>query len=108
MLCHCLKCWKNTESKNLKVVKVKNGRRILLSICTVCNSKKLKFIKKHEARELLNSLGIRTPLSQTSLLDPLLFLKYKMNKITNKSLLALDKFISEMHLRQLGFTYSAC
>ena len=31
-----------------------------------------------------------------------------MNKIINKSLLAGDKFIPEMHLRQAGFTYSAC
>ena len=31
-----------------------------------------------------------------------------MNKIGNKFLLAEDKLISEMHLRQPGFTYSAC
>ena len=31
-----------------------------------------------------------------------------MNEIFNKSLLAGDKFIPEMHLKQLGFTYSAC
>ena len=31
-----------------------------------------------------------------------------MNDIINKFLLVGDKFMSEMHLRQLGFTYSAC
>ena len=31
-----------------------------------------------------------------------------MNQIVNKFLLVKDKFMSEMHLRQLGFTYSAC
>ena len=31
-----------------------------------------------------------------------------MNEIVNKFLLAGDKFMSEMHLRQPGFTYSAC
>ena len=31
-----------------------------------------------------------------------------MNKIINKFLLAEDKFMPEMHLRQPGFTYSAC
>ena len=31
-----------------------------------------------------------------------------MNKIINKYLLAGDKFMPEMHLRQPGFTYSAC
>ena len=35
-------------------------------------------------------------------------LNYKMNDIINKFLLAGDKFMSEMHLRQPGFTYSAC
>ena len=31
-----------------------------------------------------------------------------MNRIVNKFLLTGDKFMSEMHLRQPGFTYSAC
>ena len=31
-----------------------------------------------------------------------------MNDIINKILLAGDKFTPEMHLRQLGFNYSAC
>ena len=31
-----------------------------------------------------------------------------MNLTVNKFLLAGDKFMPEMHLKQLGFTYSAC
>ena len=31
-----------------------------------------------------------------------------MNDIIDKFLLVGDKFMSEMHLRQPGFTYSAC
>ena len=31
-----------------------------------------------------------------------------MNKVVNKFLLAGDKFMPEMHLKQPGFTYSAC
>ena len=31
-----------------------------------------------------------------------------MNEIVNKLLLDGDKFMSEMHLKQPGFTYSAC
>ena len=31
-----------------------------------------------------------------------------MNNTINKFLLAADKFMPEMHLRQSGFTYSAC
>ena len=32
----------------------------------------------------------------------------KLNKIVNSFLLAGDKFMPEMHLKQPGFTYSAC
>ena len=31
-----------------------------------------------------------------------------MNKIVNKILLAGDKFMPELHLRQPGFTYGTC
>ena len=31
-----------------------------------------------------------------------------MNEIVNKVLLVGDKFMPEMHLKQPGFTYSAC
>ena len=33
---------------------------------------------------------------------------YKVNEIVNKFLLAGNKFMPEMHLKQPGFTYSAC
>ena len=31
-----------------------------------------------------------------------------MNEVFNRFLLAGDEFVQEMHLRQPGFTYSAC
>ena len=49
MLSYCLKCRKNTASKNPEVAKTKNGRIILLSKCAVCDSKKSKFMKEQEA-----------------------------------------------------------
>ena len=68
MLLYCLKCRKNTESKNLKVVKTKKtGRIMLLSKCAVCDIKKSKFIKEQEASGLLSSLGIKTPLCKLPL-----------------------------------------
>ena len=73
MLSHCLKCRKNTESKDPKLVRTKNGRIMVLSKCEVYNSKKLKFIKQQEASGLLSSLGIRTPLNTIPLLGSLLF-----------------------------------
>ena len=54
MLSCCLKCRKNTESKNPKLCKAKNGRKMLLSKCAECDSKKTKFSKGQEASELLN------------------------------------------------------
>ena len=45
MLSYCLKYRKNTESKNAKVARIKNGRIMLLSKCAVCDDKKSKFIK---------------------------------------------------------------
>ena len=59
---YCLKSRKNTESKNPKVARTKNGRIMLLSKCAMCDSKKSKFIKEQEASGLLSSLGIKTPL----------------------------------------------
>ena len=51
---------------------------------------------------------MRATLSKISLLGDNLFLVYKVNSIINKFLLARDKFMFEMHLRQPAFTYSAC
>ena len=60
MLLYCLKCRKNTESKNPIVVKTKNGRIMLLSKCEVCVSNSSKFIKEQEASGLLSGWGIKT------------------------------------------------
>ena len=73
MLLYCFKCRSYTESKNPKVAGTKNGRIMLLSKCSVCDSKNLKFIKQQEACESLSSLGMKTPLSKIALVGPLLF-----------------------------------
>ena len=58
-----MKCSKDTESKNPKVVMTKNRRVMLLSTFSMCNSKKSKFIKEQEARILLSYLaGVRIPI----------------------------------------------
>ena len=66
---------KNGESKNSKVVKTKNGRVMLLSVCAVCGSKKSNFIKEEEANRVLSSLEIKTPLSKVPLVCLLFFLE---------------------------------
>ena len=68
MLSYCLKCRKNKESKNTKVVRAKNARIMLLSKCVVSNSKKSKFVKQQEPSGLFSSLGIKTPLNKIPLL----------------------------------------
>ena len=77
MLSYCLKCKKkkkkNCESIDPKASATSNGRTMILSKCAICGSKKSKFIKKQEAKGLLSDLGIRTPLSEISLLGDILF-----------------------------------
>ena len=72
MLLYCLKCRKNTENKNPKVASTKNGRIMLSSKYTVCDSKKSKFIKEQESSGLLSRLGIKIPLSKILFVGPLL------------------------------------
>ena len=80
--------------------KTKNNRLLMQSKYSVCGTKKSRFVKKQDAKSLLSNLGIKTPLSKIPLLN-VLFSVYKMNEIINKILPAGDKFMPEMHLRNL-------
>ena len=73
MKSYCLKCRKNIENINPRVSNTSNGRKTILSKCAICGSKKSRFIKNQEAKELLSNLGIRTPLSRVSILGDILF-----------------------------------
>ena len=73
MLPYCLKCKKNTESANPSVSAISNDKTMMLSKCAVCGSKKSKFMKNQEAKGLLSSLGLKTPLSKIPLLGDVLF-----------------------------------
>ena len=68
---YCLACRKYTKSINPKIVRNRQNKSMIQSSCAVCGSKKSRFIKEHQAMELLSNLGIRTPLSQVSLLNVL-------------------------------------
>ena len=72
MLLYCLKCRKNTETKNTKVVRTRNGKIMLFSKYAVCDSRKSKFIKEQEVSWLLSSLEIKTSLSKIYLVGALL------------------------------------
>ena len=73
MKSYCLKCRKDTENINPRVSNTSNGKTMILSKCAICGSKKSRFIKNQEAKELLSNLGIRTPLSKVPLLSDVLF-----------------------------------
>ena len=63
MKTYCVKCKKDIESIDPKIVITKNGRLLMQSKCTVCGIKKSRFVKEQEAKGLLNNLRIKTPLS---------------------------------------------
>ena len=71
MLTFCLKCKKNTNNKDAKMMKTENGRFIISSKSDVCGSKKSKFMNDQEAEGFLSNLGIKTYLSEIPLLNVL-------------------------------------
>ena len=55
-----------------KYSKIKNNKTMLSSKCATC-SRKSRFMKEQEAKGLLSSLGIKTPLGNILLLGNILF-----------------------------------
>ena len=70
---YCLKCKKNTENINPRVSKTSNGKIMLLSKCTICGSKKSRFLKKRKGSGILSNLGLKTPLSKILLFGDIFF-----------------------------------
>ena len=69
MKIYCLKCKKDTENIDPKMVRTKNNRLIMQSKCPVCGIKKSRFVKEQEAKGLLSNFGIKTLLSKIPLLN---------------------------------------
>ena len=59
MKTYCLVRKKYTGNINPKVIKIKNNRKMILSKCSICNSKKSTFISQGSG--FLDSLGLNTP-----------------------------------------------
>ena len=72
MKSYCLKCRKDPENINPKVSKTSNNRIVVLSKCAICGSKKSRFIKNQQAKEILSNFGIKTPLSKVPILGDIL------------------------------------
>ena len=81
---------------------------MILSKYAICGSKKSRFFKNQEAKRLLSNLDLRAPLSKGSFIGDIFFKGIEINETVNTFLLPGDKFMPEMHLKQPGFTYSAC
>ena len=64
MKTYCVKCRKDTENIDPKMVRTKKNRLVMLSKCSVCGIKKSRFLKEQEAKVLLSNLGIKTPFSK--------------------------------------------
>ena len=73
MKTYSFKCRKDTESVYPKIPSTSNGKSMILSKCTICGSKKSRFVKNQEAKWLLSNLGIKTPLSNVPILGDILF-----------------------------------
>ena len=56
MLSYCLVCKKNTENKDVKMIKTKSNRLMLSSKCIICGNKKSIFMKKQKTKGLLSNL----------------------------------------------------
>ena len=66
-----VKCRKDTENIDPKMVKTKDNRLIMQSKCPACGIKKTRFVKEQGAKDLLSNLGIKTPFSKIPLLNVL-------------------------------------
>ena len=72
MKTYCVKCRRDTENIESKMVRTKNNRLIMQSKGPVCKIKKSKFVKEQEAKDLLSNSEIKTLLSKM-LLSNVLF-----------------------------------
>ena len=69
MKIYCVKCRKDIENIDPKMVGTKKNRLIMQLKCSVWWIKKSRFVKEQEAKSILSNLGIKTPLSKTPVLN---------------------------------------
>ena len=62
MKTYYVKCRKDTENIDPKLVRIKSNRLVMQSKCSLCRIKNSRFVKEQEAKGLLSNLGIKTPL----------------------------------------------
>ena len=57
MQTYCLVCKKNTENKDVKIMKSKNNRIMMVSKCAVCGNKKSRFVREQEAKGIFKRIN---------------------------------------------------
>ena len=77
MKTYCLKCRKDTENIDPKIVGTKNDRLFMQSKCSICGIRKSRFVNEQKAKSLLSNLGIKTTLSKIPLLIVLFLIRCK-------------------------------
>ena len=68
---YSMRCKKDTENIDPKMVRTKNNRLVKQSKCSACRINISRFVKEQEANGLLSNLGIKTLLSKIPLLNVL-------------------------------------
>ena len=72
---YCIKCRKDIENIDPKIVRTKNNRLVMQSKCSVCGIKKSRFLKEQEAKRF-----IKSPLSKIPLLNVLFSIRCIKNE----------------------------
>ena len=71
MKTYWVKCKRDTENIDPKMVKEKKNRLVMQSKCSVCGIKMSRYVREQEAKGLLSNLGIKTPSNKVPLLNVL-------------------------------------
>ena len=80
MKSYVVKCRKDTENIDPKIVRTKNNGLVMKSKCSVRGIEKSRFVKEQEAKGSLSNLGIKTPLSKIPLLNIFFFVEMYKNE----------------------------
>ena len=76
MKTYYVKCRKDTENIDPKIVRTKNTSLVVQSKYSVWGIKKSRFVKEQEAKCSLSNLGIKIPLSKIPLLNILFWIQF--------------------------------
>ena len=71
MKTYYMKCRRDTENFDPKMVRTKNHRLVMESKCSACGIKKSRFVKEKEAKVFFRNLATRAPLNKIPLLNVL-------------------------------------